>query len=130
MSFDTGIYNPEITLEPSSLYVATQQLVDQPGKYHWAIYGTDSSGVATKYHWAIIRRDGRYSRWAEGVKIQQVPSVRTYSAQHIATLAFFRLNHYQPLNSSSWEQLAMTIWPEEYQYGFETVDLNRENGIS
>ena len=36
--------NPEVTLQPDSLYIATNQIFGSAGKYHWAFYLTNSLG--------------------------------------------------------------------------------------
>ncbi|KAL4242362.1 hypothetical protein ABKN59_012061 [Abortiporus biennis] len=42
-----------VTLSPNSLYICLTQIMS-PG-FHWSLYITDSTGLATCYHWAEVR---------------------------------------------------------------------------
>ncbi|KAF8999264.1 hypothetical protein BDQ17DRAFT_1361059 [Cyathus striatus] len=106
-------YNPAISLEPSSIYVATSQRMAAPGTFHWAVVVTDNAGMATRTHWTLID----YS-----------PS--TYSKGNTATFAFFKIDGYEGVEWSTLWDCATTVFPEHLREGFPTVKQNRQAGIS
>ncbi|KAJ3865120.1 MAG: hypothetical protein NXY57DRAFT_431929 [Lentinula lateritia] len=117
--------NPVVTLEPFSLYISTTQIFAQPGKFHWSFYLTDAYGIATRYHWS--ERGGTRGVYAEGVHVQVINPVTTYSASYNVALAYFKVTGFNPATPPNiMQQAAFSAFPESYL----TVRENRQNGLS
>lgn len=120
---------PKIYLEPSSLYISTQVILAETGKYHWAIYVTNLDGYAIKYHWATLERSD-LNLPVEGLKVGSVNPVTTYSRAYTLTLGFFKVDGYRPIGSDDMLEITKTAFPEQYQFGFSSIRENRRHGLS
>lgn len=122
--------NPLVLLEPNSLYVSTNQLIAQIGKFHWVLYITDEKGIATKHHWAVLPAN---SSTIEGPVSEIVHPVTTYSkTEGIAAFAFFRIEGFTPTPDMDdvLHKIFHNVFDPPYPLGYTTVPENRKNGIS
>ncbi|KAJ3812709.1 hypothetical protein F5876DRAFT_74587 [Lentinula aff. lateritia] len=103
--------NPVVRLEPSSLYISTTQIFARYGAFHWIIYVTDANGKATTYQWS--EQGGTPGLQAEGVDIQELHPVTTYSSTNNLTLAFFKITGFNPATpSDEIRQAALAAFPD------------------
>lgn len=119
--------NPMIPLEANTLYIATSQLMAQPGKFHWAFFLMDAIGTATKHHWAEIVGGGDY---AEAYQARVVNPVRTYSTNFVATFAYLKVRGFVFPSEEFFAEVARNAFPEDRRLGFKTVKENRWAGLT
>ena len=113
--------NHEITLEANSLYIATSQLINRPGSFHWSFFLTDAAGTATKHHWAQIR-EGEYPK---SYQTCIVNPVSTHSTNFVATFAYLKVCGFVSPGGEAFAELAGKAFPEDMRLGFKTVGDNR-----
>ncbi|KAG6812176.1 hypothetical protein H0H92_004044 [Tricholoma furcatifolium] len=117
--------NPIITLQPDSLYIATNQIFTQSGKFHWSLYLTDSSGHATKHHWVQVYG----SQYAEAYRVEVVP-IRTYSSDAVATFAYLKVLGFTPPEKHIFDEAVTMAFPKPYRMGLGTVKDNRQANLT
>ncbi|KAI0061464.1 hypothetical protein BV25DRAFT_759104 [Artomyces pyxidatus] len=121
--------NPEISLEAESLYIATSQIVADPGKFHWSFYVTNSAGVATQHQWAELK-SAASEPYCEGYLSSIVDPVTTYSPNFQGTFAFFKVRGFKFSGQQAFAEVASQAFPEGQWLGFASVKKNRDAGLS
>ncbi|KAJ3903443.1 hypothetical protein F5879DRAFT_959566 [Lentinula edodes] len=118
--------NPVVKLESSSLYISTTQIFARHGAFHWIIYVTDADGKASTYQWS--EQGGTPGLQAEGVDIQELHPVTTYSSTNNLTLAFFKITGFNSATpSDKIRQAALVAFPDR---GYPSVRENRQNNLT
>ncbi|KAI5122700.1 hypothetical protein M0805_009753 [Coniferiporia weirii] len=113
----------QIVLEPSSLYIATQPLMNQ-GVFHWSLFLTDAAGTVSRHHWAVDSPTD--AKTAERYVVERVrtPIER---AQWKSILGFFRVEGYaRPKIPTEFPGLCSAVFPRSHT----TVEENRKHGIT
>lgn len=117
----------EISLAPSSLYVCLTQLMG-PG-FHWSLYITDASGVATRYHWREVpgRRgaDDPIEEFAYGV----IKPVTEITRGNNFNLAFIKISAYVPHEGMQPEYF-VALFKGVFTTSYSSVRENRQHQIS
>lgn len=122
------VANPIVTLQANSLYINTRQMLNLPGKFHWALYLTDSHAKSTKFCWQEVKLaefTGKY----ETLQITEVEDVQIFFA-NLANLTFLRLRSLTLPNLESFHRIVSEAFPEGKRLGFATMQENRQAGIS
>ncbi|KAI0061478.1 hypothetical protein BV25DRAFT_762446 [Artomyces pyxidatus] len=127
MSTSSG--NTVVSLEVESLYIATSQIVADPGKFHWSFYLTDSAGIATQHQWTELRSDAN-KRYCEGYLSSIVDPVTTYSSNFQGTFAFFKVRGFRFSGQQAFARVASQAFSEDRWLGFASVKKNRDAGLS
>lgn len=120
--------NPIITLEANSLYIATSQIFGATGKFHWVLYLTDASGVATKLHWVVLGANHSSGKY-EGVVITVEPTT-TYSTDFAITFAYLKVKGFVSPGLEAFKKIALEAFPEDQRLGYATLYENRAAGLT
>ncbi|KAG7442794.1 uncharacterized protein BT62DRAFT_935525 [Guyanagaster necrorhizus] len=106
--------NPIVPLEPNSLYIATNQLINHLARFHWAFYKTDENGKATTYEWTELPpRSDRF----EGV------TVTNYTKKLSVIFAFMKVKGMKTMLDQ--EKMAMQVFTGPNRLGFTSLLENR-----
>ncbi|PBK66387.1 hypothetical protein ARMSODRAFT_364426 [Armillaria solidipes] len=120
--------NPTVPLVPNSLYIATNQLINQLARFHWAFYKTDENGKATTYEWTELPpRSDRF----EGVTITPVDPVTTYTKKLSIVFAFMKVKGMKTMpDQETFQEMAMQAFTGPNRLGFTSLLQNRQAGMS
>lgn len=87
---------------------------------------TDADGKASTYQWS--EQGGTPGLQAEGVDIQELHPVTTYSSTNNLTLAFFKITGFNSATpSDKIHQVALAAFPDR---GYPSVRENRQNNLT
>ncbi|KAI0789227.1 hypothetical protein C8Q75DRAFT_821283 [Abortiporus biennis] len=113
-----------ITLSPNSLYICLTQIMS-PG-FHWSLYITDSTGLATRYHWVEVRTRRQAADPIEEYTRAVINPVRGVTGGFRLNYTFVKIRSYTaPTTPFDFHAIFSTIYTTSYN----NVRDNREHGI-
>jgi hypothetical protein len=121
------VYAPQamvIDLEPSSLYIATEEPSDESQRFQWCIITTDGHNIAKRYQWQIVR-DGPF---AERYTEEYCGTVMNVNYTR-AVLGYFKVMGYIHADERLLARLCENAFLDS-PYGQPTVAENRLLNLS